>query len=367
MYEARNFDELPDIELTLRSILIPSFALPTLSTERPLWLYGDGNLGRMARECLRSAGREIAGISDCEQVCSLSLELPRDVQVAVCVITEPYVPIARNLARCSFDDAAPFYDLWEGARGDHPLANGWVARAMSVHGVEKIAGVWHRWDDDASRAHHLQFLAWRCLREEWVLPGATVRNDDRYFVPEVASVLNDHETFLDGGACDGATSVKFANLVGDYRRIVAVEPDAFNRHSLIGALHSKDKIALSNCALSDKDGYGRFLGGYGMMSKLSSTSQRSVPTLKIDSLDVAPTFVKLHLEGGEFDALLGAAKTLEKCRPIVAATVYHDADGLWRTADWLMEALDGYRFLFRNHCWCGAGAVVYAIPNERNH
>ena len=30
-----------------------------------------------------------------------------------------------------------------------------------------------------------------------------------------------------------------------------------------------------------------------------------------------------------------------------------------------MQTLAGYRFLFRNHSWCGTGAVVYAIPNER--
>ena len=45
--------------------------------------------------------------------------------------------------------------------------------------------------------------------------------------------------------------------------------------------------------------------------------------------------------------------------------LYHNADGIWRTASWLMRELDDYRFLFRNHCWWAAGAVVYAIPRER--
>jgi hypothetical protein len=30
-----------------------------------------------------------------------------------------------------------------------------------------------------------------------------------------------------------------------------------------------------------------------------------------------------------------------------------------------MQTLSGYRFLFRNHSWCGTGAVIYAIPQER--
>jgi hypothetical protein len=30
-----------------------------------------------------------------------------------------------------------------------------------------------------------------------------------------------------------------------------------------------------------------------------------------------------------------------------------------------MQTLPRYRFLFRAHSWCGTGAVVYAIPQER--
>ena len=61
----------------------------------------------------------------------------------------------------------------------------------------------------------------------------------------------------------------------------------------------------------------------------------------------------------------GARQTLIDCRPIVATTVYHNDDGIWRTALWLMETLSDYRFLFRLHSWCGTGAVIYAIPDER--
>ena len=92
----------------------------------------------------------------------------------------------------------------------------------------------------------------------------------------------------------------------------------------------------------------------------------SVTTCPLDALSVAPTFVKFHLEVAELNALKGARETLLSCRPIIAATVYHNADGIWRTPLWLMETLPRYRFLFRAHSWCGTGAVIYAIPNERH-
>ena len=52
-----------------------------------------------------------------------------------------------------------------------------------------------------SRAHHLQLVAWRSLREEWTFEHAQpLPNDTRFVIPEVASVLHDHEILLDAGA-----------------------------------------------------------------------------------------------------------------------------------------------------------------------
>ncbi len=68
-----------------------------------------------------------------------------------------------------------------------------------------------------------------------------------------------------------------------------------------------------------------------------------------------PVFFKLHLEGAEHDALLGGLATIRHHRPIIAATVYHDADGLYRTARLMMTALEDYRFLFRLHAGAGQG------------
>ena len=77
----------------------------------------------------------------------------------------------------------------------------------------------------------------------------------------------------------------------------------------------------------------------------------------LDELGLSPTFIKLHLEGAELAALKGARQTLLDHRPIVAATVYHNDDGIWKTAEWLMRTLPDYRFFFRNHSWCGTGAA----------
>jgi FkbM family methyltransferase len=284
-------------------------------------------------------------------------------RVAVSVVTSPYVTIERSLAARGCIDVVPFYDLAESMRGRHPLSNGWFAEPLTAADQCGIEDVLVGWDDDVSRAHHLQFIAWRRLREEWTFEGAPV-SSERYFIPEVAAGLRDRETLLDGGAHHGAVSLAFAAMI-DSPRVIAVEPDAANRAVLAERLCGLPEPAVLDCALAAEEGTAAFSDGYGFASKLSPFGQAQVSVRSIDSLDVEPTFIKLHLEGGELEALRGARETLRVHRPIVTVTVYHNGDGLWRTASWLMRELDGYRFLFRNHCWCGAGAVVYAIPRER--
>ena len=361
MYEARSFDSLT-IEDGLRlTATEPQFRLYR-TARKPLYLYGQGNLGGVASDFFKTLDRAPDFTFDRNFTLDAALGPARGVHVIVAVIAAPYAPIERSLAAQGFDDILPFYDFAHTFRGRHPLAeNGWDADPFDDDEQSRIANVWHRWEDPISRAHHLQFIAWRRIREEWTFADAPVSNDDRYFIPEVVAALHDHEVFLDGGAYHGEASNKFISAVEHkFEGIIAVEPDAKNALKF-----SIEGFPLLACALSDRNGCAPFRDGYGYASRLWPNGGNTVETRTIDSLDIAPTFIKLHLEGAELPALHGARETIAKYRPIIAATVYHNADGIWRTPDWLMSNLPDYRFLFRNHCWCGAGAVVYAIPNER--
>ena len=295
----------------------------------------------------------------------------RNVRLAVSIVTSPYVPLERSLLEIGFQDIVPFYDLAESFRQMHPLSNGWFAAPLSADGVENTANVLSRWDDDVSRAHHLQFLAWRRLREEWTFDAAPMPNGSRFFIPEVTGVLHDREILLDAGAHHGSVTETFVKQTkGAFRQIVAIEPDPFNRAVLEDQLQSclpgDPRITICDCAVAEGEGEAAFHDGLGYASQISGMGRLRVTTRPLDALGFSPSFVKLHLEGSELAALKGAREMLLSNRPIVAATIYHNADGIWKTPLWLMETLPRYRFLFRAHNWCGTGAVVYALPDERN-
>jgi FkbM family methyltransferase len=292
------------------------------------------------------------------------------MRIAVSIAIAPFVPIERSLLGLGFTDVVPFYDLAENFRHLHPLSNGWFAPPLTAQDQDCTAKVLARWGDDVSRAHHLQFLAWRRLREEWTFEAAPVMDGARFFIPEVTSILHDHEVLLDAGAYHGGVTMAFIErTAGVFEQIVAIEPDRSSRAELDERLQfmlpNDRRMSVLDYALADCEGEVLFHDGLGYASQLSHTGRMRIRARPIDALGLAPTFVKLHLEGGELAALRGAKQTLLSCRPIVAATVYHNADGIWRTPLWLMERLSDYRFLFRLDSWCGTGGVVYAIPNER--
>jgi len=388
-HKARSFAGPPDqrqASALLEEIIDGPPAGGPVSADRPLALYGAGNLGRLARDFLKAVGQDFVLVID-QNAHALSargdwtgtrLLHPDEVRendkssarLAVSVVTSAYVPIERTLLEYGFTDVVPFYDLAESFRRLHPLSNGWFAPTLSAQDRGRTGQVLARWADDTSRAHHLQFLAWRRLREEWTFAAAPIPYCERFFIPEIVGILRDDEVLLDGGAHHGVVVEAFLrHTEGRYRHVAAIEPDPINRTHLdenIKEFAAGDtRIKIEDCALSDKTGEATFHCGLDYASQISQTGGMRVRTRQVDALGLSPTFIKLHLEGAELAALKGARQTLLEHRPIVATTIYHNDDGIWRTADWLMDALQKYRFLFRNHSWCGTGAVIYAIPQER--
>lgn len=388
-HQARSFPDLPGpaaAALRLAELSTAPCAFAPVEVDRPLALYGAGNMGLLARDFLKTAGQEVALVIDrnagraavgaWSATPAMTPEavphaIKRTVRVAICVVTSAYEPIERALHEAGFADVVPFYDLAESFRHLHPLSNGWFAPPMAADEQAEAAAALAGWGDDASRAHHLQFLAWRRLRQEWVFaPALPLSGDCRYFIPEILAALRADEVFIDGGAYDGCVTADFVRRMnGAFRRIVAIEPDRPNRARLQAtvrdALNSDRRITVRDFALADRDGDAPFHEGLGYASQLSATGATRCTCHALDSLDLAPTYVKLHLEGGELAALKGARRELLACRPLIAATVYHNDDGLFKTARWLMQTLPDYEFLFRIHSWCGTGAVIYGIPNER--
>jgi FkbM family methyltransferase len=350
---------------------------------RPVVLYGAGQLGLLALAFCRHIGINVRYVLDRNaapgqllngQVPVLlpaQIEADQDCPVLITVATSPYSPIARDLGGWRWTNVLPFYDYAQHFASAHPLNNGWFAGALCPQDRTEIRAVLDRLADNHSRNAYLQFLAWRVFREDWVFPDAPVRAEDKYSIPQVAAVLSDKEDLVDVGAYDGRFLFHLLEVThGRFSSALLFEPDQANLDLLQPALARLDplqrqKVEVSSQAVSDASGLAGFSQGFDMASRLSAEGNSTVTSVRIDELGLRPSYLKIHVEGAELKVLRGAAGTLSNCRPIIAATVYHNRDGLWETASFLMNLLEGYDFLFRLHTWCGTGAVLYAIPRER--
>lgn len=387
---ARAFDASPSVaeaHALLAEMTESEITAHPLAPVQPLALYGAGDLGRLARDHLQYLVIPIAAVIDrnAEAIAAdpgwtgipvlhpdkVETTFKRDAMLAVSIATSPFAPLQDSLRAAGWENVVPFYDIAESFRDRHPLSNGWIAYPFSPEDIAALSEVLSSWDDDRSRAHHLQFLAWRRLRQEWTFGDAPVTLGDRFFIPEILSVLTDEEDFVDAGAYFGHVTRRFIEeRRGCFGSATAIEPDPQSLDTLnrtIGALPPEwaKRITALDAVLDDAPQQRPFHAGLGYASQIAATGLTNRQTTSIDALDLRPTVLKLHLEGHELPALKGAAKTLVEGRPIVMATVYHNADGLFATAQWMMQTLENYRFLFRLHSWCGTGAVVYAIPKER--
>jgi hypothetical protein len=83
-----------------------------------------------------------------------------------------------------------------------------------------------------------------------------------------------------------------------------------------------------------------------------------LPNIKID-------FIKLDVEGAEAQVIDGARKMINRCRPVLAISLYHKPNDLWELPELLFDLCPGYDFYIRQHYFNSFESVLYAIPKSK--
>lgn len=382
-YTSLKIKSLQKLDKLLDNILSKQIKLNPRKIDKPVVLYGAGSLGKLAKDFFNYLSTPFLYVVDQkanqyqadEYWKGIKIIHPRDVKkidkknclLVVCLVTIPLIELRDELKAVGWKDIAFFYDVSEAYRDRHPLSNGWFLGKLEIKEKKSIKKVFSSLADDVSRASYVQFLAWRKLRIELLFADLKINKDDRFFIPEITRTLNEREVFVDCGAHYGLVTENFLKIVNNkYKAIYLIEPDDANFKIVERRLKKIPKTTIIKCALSDRNGEGRFYQGFDFASKLNKGGNKVVETVTLDSLKLKPTFIKMHLEGGELNALKGAVNTTQKYRPIIAVTIYHNSDGAWKIPLFLISKAKNYKYYMRLHSWGGTGAVFYAIPKERN-
>ena len=89
----------------------------------------------------------------------------------------------------------------------------------------------------------------------------------------------------------------------------------------------------------------------------------SVEVESIDYFVKEPvTFIKLDVEGAEYQALLGAEHTIASYKPKLAICTYHKLEDIWELPSLIHEMNPEYRFYLRHYSFAENETVLYAMP-----
>ena len=223
--------------------------------------------------------------------------------------------------------------------------------------------------DEQSRREFVAQITWRVTGDFDALSDPV--GDEIYFPHEVAP-LKSPEVFVDCGAYDGDTILRFvARKEGSFQKIFAFEPDPSNLAALENTVSGlsvgdRQRIRILPYAVGAQNGTVRF-AATGTDGAAVGCGELKIGCVRLDDAleSEAPTYVKMDIEAAEPDALRGAWNLIRRHSPVIAACSYHVQDHLWTIPLLINEIDPRYRILLRQHIQLVEDLVCYAVPPER--
>jgi len=231
--------------------------------------------------------------------------------------------------------------------------------------LERCLAAYRLFRDDQSKALFLSHLRWRATLDPVALPRPDY--DDQYFPPGIIAPRH-CAAFVDVGAFTGDTLTDLSRFAGDaLRAYYGFEPDAKSYETLVArasdvSRSSNVHVVTKRVAIGATRQMVSFAGLGAATSQVNSEGSEQVECAPLDSMGVvAPTYVKIDVEGAEAEVLAGAAGTLGRWKPTVAIASYHRPKDLFDLPLWLAAVAPDYRFYLRSHGDAGIDLVCYAV------
>jgi len=179
-----------------------------------------------------------------------------------------------------------------------------------------------------------------------------------YFQQEFIK-LTDNETYIDVGCYTGDTIRQFSDTCkGRYNKIFGFEPHPTNYKM---AKETIRELGLQNTYIFEKgawssEGEHPFISDYGDGSaaggaRIIEHGDLSIKTSTIDKelSKENVTFIKMDIEGAEYEAIKGAEGTIKRCKPKLAVCIYHKPEDILEIPLYLYSIMPEYKYYIRHH------------------
>jgi FkbM family methyltransferase len=349
-------------------------------------IFGAGTLGRRALSLLRELGVQPLGIVDSnparwgQALDDLTILSPADAATQFGTTAVFFVTIwndfhwftttaakLRALGCTAISTYAPIFWRFGPRFMDLRLLN--EPPHLLYQQLPDVLSAESLFADDESLLLYRANILWRALGDASAFPVPAPKNT--YFPPDLFHLIPT-ESLVDCGAFDGDTLREMLAITGDhFAAFHAIEADTVSADKLnacIAALPpaTAAKVHSHPCAV----GAERCTLRFSMSGAATSTTGDDgvdVPCIPIDELlgDLPVTFIKMDIEGAEFDALRGARAVIERDAPVLAVCVYHTQADIWRIPLLLRSMKTDYSYFLRTYDGDGFQTVLYAVPKHR--
>lgn len=187
----------------------------------------------------------------------------------------------------------------------------------------------------------------------------------QYFdLPELQHEME--EVFVDAGCLNGITTKNFIKWAKNtYKKIYCFEPDPYSAqvcHDELQYLVEANKAVIINKAVTEKNGvigFSSYKNGYSHIGD----GDIKVEAVALDDVlrNEKVTFIKMDIEGAEYEALNGARRIICEQRPKLAISVYHKKDDIYDIPELLLSYHPDYRFYLRHYSPFYEETILYAI------
>lgn len=222
--------------------------------------------------------------------------------------------------------------------------------------------------DDKSRTVMTGVLNYKMTHDMRYIEKIADNATDQYFDKDIIK-YDENDVFLDCGAYIGDTAEEYIrHNAGKYKKIICLEADTDNCSIIAGKseLLKIELVPLACWSESAVLAFDKIGSGSGTILADGQPKTKTV-TVKADTIDNIVrgeriSFIKMDIEGAEYDALIGARHVIERDEPVLMISAYHKQDDLLRLPALIRSINYNYTFYLRHYRSMSIQeTVLYAI------
>lgn len=236
-----------------------------------------------------------------------------------------------------------------------------VSPSFILDHKREIADVFNLLSDEESKKIYLKKLQYMVS----YLSVDFESNQEMYIDDEIIK-FNQNEIIIDAGAYSGDTALLFRKVVGENAIIYSFEPDKANYTKMIGVINRDSKIHPENLGLWKNKDILCLSDDNNGSSHIQEDGVNKVEVTDLDSFcnerSIVPTYIKMDIEGVEYEALEGSKEILKKYYPKLAVCLYHKPEDIFKLPLLIHEINPNYKFYIRHYSDYRTDTLLYAIP-----